>query len=172
MNLINKIKNSTSKIQYTFNHFISIADHGWIVKNPTVEKSFKILFESMSESHRKFIIDNGVLFIPCPKNLSLAIGEIKNQNIILIFPELITLLSSSSYLEGVSVLAHEFGHLYLGHTNKKIDSLTAQCEADHFAYQLGFGEELQNVLLQYDEGVEVRVRIAKLTSTMITDLKK
>jgi hypothetical protein len=88
-----------------------------------------------------------------------------------VFPELIQLLKSASAFHGIAILAHELGHIYHQHTEQKIDTLTAQIEADEFALDLGFGEELQEVLLDHAHSVDCRVRISRITSKLLTKKK-
>ena len=79
------------------------------------------------------------------------------------------ILRSPSIYHGIAILAHELGHIYYQHTEQKIDTLKAQIEADDFAFELGLGEELQEILLDHVHSVDCRVRISKLTSKLISE---
>ena len=160
-------KNPMTKADF-IHSFFEARNHQWITKDKLIARSFLILLESLSKEHIKFFAKNPTFFIPCQAHLSCAIGRTQNHHLILVFPELITLLKSASSLHAVAVLAHELGHIYYQHTEKKVDTLDAQVEADDFAFHLGFGEELQNILLDHDHSIDCRVRIAKLTSKLIS----
>lgn len=148
--------------------FLNENDHQWISENPYIKRAIENLLQSMTEEHIKFFSKNKTYLIPCQAHLSCAIGKTNNNHLILVFPELIKLLKSGSSSHGMAVLAHEFGHIFHQHTENKIDTLKAQIEADQFAFDLGFGEELQEILLDHAHDVDCRVRIARLTSALIS----
>lgn len=151
--------------------FLADANHQWISEDRVTLRSIEILLNSMNEKQIQFFNKHPTFMIPCQAHLSCAIGRTQNHHLILVFPELIQLLKSASAFHGVAILAHELGHIYHQHTELKIDTLTAQIEADQFAFELGFGEELQEVLLDHVHSVDCRVRISKLTSRLITQPK-
>lgn len=151
--------------------FLSDGNHQWINQDPIIRRSINILLEALTEKHIHFFNSHPTFMIPCQAHLSCAIGRTQNHHLILVFPELIQLLKSASAFHGVAILAHELGHIYHQHTELKIDTLTAQIEADKFAFELGFGEELQEVLLDHVHSIDCRVRISKLTSELLTQKK-
>ncbi|NOT77790.1 MAG: hypothetical protein HOP07_02160 [Bacteriovoracaceae bacterium] len=167
--LLNKnTKQSSSKADF-IKQFIEDKNHKWISEDRLIKRAFTILLESLNEEeHIKFFTSHPTYFIPCQAHLSCAIGRTQNHHLVLVFPEMITMLRSASALHAVAVLAHELGHIFYQHTEKKIETLTAQVEADDFAFTLGFGEELQDILLDHDHSIDCRVRIAKLTSKLIS----
>ena len=65
---------------------------------------------------------------------------------------------------GRFTLAHELGHIFYGHSNRKIDILEAQVEADKFAIELGFENEIESFLQGLPESLEKRVRLSYVTS--------
>lgn len=148
--------------------FLNENDHQWIKEDQYMRRAIENLLLSMTEEHIKFFSKNKTFLIPCQAHLSCAIGKTNNNHLILVFPELIKLLKSGSSTHGMAVLAHEFGHIFHQHTENKIETLRAQIEADQFAFDLGFGEELQEILLDHAHDVDCRVRIAKLTSSLIS----
>jgi hypothetical protein len=148
--------------------FFNGHNHEWINQDPALKRGFSLLIDSLTHEHIQFFYAHPTYFIPCQAQLSCAVGKTKNHHIILVFPELITLLKTSGIFHGISVLAHEMGHIYHQHTEKRIDPLTAQIEADRFAFLLGFGEELQEVLLDHAYSIDCRVRISRLTSEIIS----
>lgn len=151
--------------------FLADDNHQWINEEPIIKRSISILLDSMTENQIHFFNKHPTFMIPCQAHLSCAIGRTQNHHLILVFPELIQLLKSASAFHGIAILAHELGHIYHQHTELKIDTLTAQIEADKFAFDLGFGEELQEVLLDHVHSIDCRVRISKLTSELLTQKK-
>lgn len=148
--------------------FFSEADHQWILEDQYVKRAIENLLRSMTDEHIHFFNKNKTFLIPCQAHLSCAIGKTNNNHLILVFPELIKILKSGSSAHGMAILAHEFGHIFHQHTENKIETLKAQIEADQFAFDLGFGEELQEILLDHITSVDCRVRIAKLTASLIS----
>lgn len=149
-------------------NFLNDPNHEWILENKYTKRSIIALLESLTEEHIDFFSKHPTYFIPCQAHLSCAIGKTQNHHLILVFPELIQLLKSANAPEAMAILAHEMGHIYYQHTEQKTETLKAQIEADYFAFSLGFGEELQEVLLNHASSVDCRVRIAKLTSYLIS----
>lgn len=149
-------------------NFISDPNHAWIREDKEICRGIIELLNSLQDKHIQFFHRHPTYLIPCQAHLSCAIGRTKNHHLILVFPELRQLLKSASIYHGLAVLAHELGHIYYQHTENRIETLTAQIEADDFAFQLGFGEELQDILVEHAESVDCRVRIAKLTSKIIS----
>lgn len=152
--------------------FMSDGNHRWIAEDRMIRRGVTMLIDSLQEKHLDFFSKHPTYLIPCQAHLSCAIGRTQNHHLILVFPELLQILRSASSVHGIAILAHEFGHIYYQHTENKIDTLQAQIEADDFAYQLGFGEELQEILLDHVSSVDCRVRISKLTSKLITQKHK
>ena len=143
-------------------------NHQWIAQDRLIKRAFLLLIDSLHENHLDFFVKHPTYFIPCQAHLSCAIGRTQNHHLILAFPELIQILKSGSPVHGVAILAHELGHIFYQHTEHKIETLTAQIQADDFAFTLGFGEELQEVLLDHVTSVDCRVRISKLTAKLIS----
>lgn len=152
--------------------FMNDGNHRWMLEDRMIARGVKMLIESLEDKHIDFFMKHPTYLIPCQAHLSCAIGSTKNHHLILVFPELMQILRSASSVHGVAILAHELGHIYHQHTENKVETLQAQIEADDFAYQLGFGEELQEILLDHVYSVDCRVRISKLTSKLITQKKK
>ena len=67
----------------------------------------------------------------------------------------------------LAILAHELGHLYHQHSEKSLPVLEAQVEADDFAFKLGLGRELVEVLLQFND-IDTRTRVSYLTSKILS----
>ena len=157
----------TKKARFLRN-FLADANHSWINEDKLIKRGISMLIESLEDKHIDFFTKHPTFLIPCQAHLSCAIGRTQNHHLVLVFPELKQILRSASSIHGIAILAHELGHIYYQHTEKKIETLQAQIEADDFAFQLGFGEELQEILLDHAYSVDCRVRISKLTSKLIT----
>ena len=164
-------KNSITLKEDFKNKFLGDANHQWINEDRVTRRSIEILLDALDSKQVQFFNKHPTFMIPCQAHLSCSIGRTQNHQLILVFPELIQLLKSASAFHAMAILAHEMGHIFHQHTEQKIDTLTAQIEADEFAFKLGFGEELQEVLLDHVHSVDCRVRISKLTSLLITKKK-
>jgi hypothetical protein len=148
-------------------NFFNDPNHQWINLDKKIKRPFEILLNDLKPEHIEFFNSHKTFFIPCEAKLSCAIGSTKKHHLILVFPELKLLLQSSSLHHGIAILAHELGHIFYQHTENKVNTLQAQIEADDFAFQLGFGEELQEVLLDHNHSIDCRVRISRLTTNLI-----
>lgn len=167
--LFKKTKKKTPISKFEFKKkFFKDPNHQWMNENKTVQRSIEILIDSLSPGHLEFFQKHQTFLVPCQAHLSCAIGKTQDHHLILVFPELMQMLKSASSFHAIAILAHELGHVYHQHTENKIDTLTAQIEADQFATDLGFGEELQEVLLDHSDDVDCKVRIAKITATLVT----
>lgn len=169
MELLKKFTRSKAPISSkTFlENFLKDPNHRWIAEDRKITRVISMLMDSLTQEHRDFFSKHPTYFIPCQAHLSCAIGRTQNHHLILVFPELMLMLKSASSIHAVAILAHELGHIFYQHTENRIDTLQAQIEADDFAFQLGFGEELQEILLDHVYSVDCRVRISKLTSKLI-----
>ncbi len=169
---IKKVKCPKTKKENFIKSFLNDGNHRWIAEDRILARGVRLLMESLEDKHITFFIQHPTYLIPCQAHLSCAIGRTKNHHLILVFPELIQILRSASSVHGVAILAHELGHIYHQHTENKVETLQAQIEADDFAFQLGFGEELQEILLDHVYSVDCRLRISKLTTKLITNKQK
>lgn len=167
INLIQKFSTKKISKENFIQEFINHPNHHWIKNDKRIEKAITILLTELKPKHIEKFIEHKTYLIPCEAHLSCAIGKTKNDHLILVFPELITLLRSASFHHGLSILAHELGHIYYQHTENKIETLQAQIEADDFAFELGYGEELQEILLDHNFSIDCKVRISKLTAKLI-----
>lgn len=136
--------------------------HRWIFQHLKASQCFQILFDEFNENHFKFFSNHKVHFIYSHAELSFAVGNLKNESVVVIFPDLFKMMCSSLITEASATLAHELGHIYLKHHERKITGIAAQIEADHFALSLGFKEDLIRTLEQYNFLEEIQIRIKKL----------
>jgi Zn-dependent protease with chaperone function len=94
----------------------------------------------------KILVQRKLLFLYCNQHMSATFYQYRRREIVLIFPELLKRIQSVQKHQAFAVLAHEFGHVYHEHSQKRIGSLAAQVEADRFACELGYAEDLYFVL--------------------------
>lgn len=168
----NRLKESSKDKRERFlSTFLNNPNHSWITEDRLIKRGLIMLIDSFEDKHVDFFLKHPTFLIPCQAHLSCAIGRTQNHHLILVFPELMQILRSASIHHGIAILAHELGHIYYQHTEQKIDTLKAQIEADDFAFELGFGEELQEILLDHVHSVDCRVRISKLTAKLISQKK-
>lgn len=117
--------------------------HEWVLNDENINNSIDIFFNSFSaELFEFFNQEKNLLMVPSSGEWACAIPHSGKYHLILIYPELIGILKSKNFRIGLAILAHEIGHIFLRHSERKIDPMDAQYEADYFAYLLGFGVEL------------------------------
>lgn len=136
--------------------------HKWIYSNPKVLQCFEILFDEFKPEHFHFFYKHQVHFIYSHAELSFAVGNLKNESVVVIFPDLYKMMNSSLITEACATLAHELGHVYHQHHKRKILSIDAQIEADQFALKLGFKEDLKRTLNRFSHLNEVQIRLKKI----------
>jgi hypothetical protein len=146
--------------------FFSSPHHQWIASDKHLTRDFSHLIDSFPEDVLDFFANQDVKFIRATGKLSCALSLSENTEMVIIFPDLLKLLKSGSPTHGIAVLAHELGHIYHRHQSRAIPTLQAQLEADHFAYSLGFGRELYDILLDYFDSDDCKKRLQYLDSLL------
>lgn len=142
--------------------------HQWILIDPALNRAFQLIFQALPEAATiKFLEVKEIVFIPSQGQLACAIGGRNDTDIVLIFPDLIKIFHSANYLHAVAIILHEIGHQYYEHSNRQMDILEAQIEADGFAVLCGYGHEIQDFLLDSPPTLDTQVRITKLTAEII-----
>lgn len=136
----------------------------WCMQHKGLWRSIEELVENFTPEICQFYgWGTNLVFLKSSGHFGCAIGATQVDYLVIIFPNLLKLLQSAAPRAGQAILAHELGHLYYRHAEKNLSSLQAQIEADAFAYKLGYGKELEQILLE-QEGLEIQTRIAYLTS--------
>lgn len=164
-----KLKKSGISKKVFIENFINDPNHVWIKENIKIKRIIEYFLEDFTEEELSFFNIHKTYLIPCEASLSCAIGSTKDHHLILVFPELKNLILSASPTHALAILYHEFGHIYYQHTENKVETLKAQIEADDFAFKHGYGEELQEILLDHINSIDCRVRISKLTAKLISN---
>ncbi len=144
--------------------FIDHPEHEWIKRDPTVSRLVRILCDSWTDEVYRFLAQgHEILIIKAQGQLASAMSSVNKTNVVLAYPDLVSILRSASPMRGVAILAHEIGHIVKEHSKRKITNIEAQIEADKVAFDMGFGEDLEQVLIEHEHSIDCRVRIAKLT---------
>ena len=144
-------------------NFLRLPEHQWIAANHTLLGRIAEFLSQIPATELAVILEERrLLLLYCNQKMSCAFHQFQGREIVLVFPELLRLLHSSEYLQGFAILAHELGHIFHGHSQKEIDPIQAQLEADRYAANLGFAEELFAVLRVEGTSTEIRERLAAL----------
>lgn len=149
----------SEKKQGLFLHFIADPNHLWLKEYQGLQTAMFDFISAMNEDQLDFFLKNKIYLISCQARLSCAIGKTGNDQIVLIFPEMLEMLKRRQFAHAFAILAHELGHIYFNHTEKRTETFKAQLEADYFAVSMGLGHELIDVLLEHSHLEECRVRI-------------
>lgn len=149
--------------------FFSANTHYWIVEDPALYKAFNWFLDCFDSRTLTFLENSKeVIFLHTTGSMGSALSSLEKYHVIIVYPDLKNLLKSASLTHGMSVLAHELGHIIGRHSYRAISPLEAQVEADEFACRLGFGHELQDILLDQPESTDTRVRISYITTYLLT----
>lgn len=160
------------KRQFLFAHFINDANHQWLKEYQGLQTALFNFISAMNEEQLAFFCQNKIYLIPCQAKLSCAIGKTGNDQIVLIFPEMLEMLKRRQFTHAFAILAHELGHIFFNHTEKRTETFKAQLEADYFAVSMGLGHELIDILLEHPHLEECRVRINYIKKFLVKLDKK
>ncbi|RLA64602.1 MAG: hypothetical protein DRQ88_00655 [Epsilonproteobacteria bacterium] len=145
--------------------FLKNSLHEWVLQDECINNSIDIFFNAFGvELFDFFNQGKKLLMIPARGQWACAIPHSDRYHLILIYPDLINILKSKNCKPGLAILAHEIGHLFLKHSDRKIDTTDAQYEADYFSYLLGFGPELIAFLKERPECQDRLKRIIQVTT--------
>ena len=138
--------------------------HDWIKSDRYIKANFEEVFSLIPlKVLRELYGSSDIWFIPSSGKYSCAIQPI-GCSIILIFPEFVKMLRSFNSDNAKAILAHELGHIFYKHSERRIDILEAQVEADRFAIEMGFEKEIEYFIQDLPETLEKRVRLSYITS--------
>lgn len=159
-NLIKKELTKKELVDYVF----SLEEHHWIRENQYVHAHFKDFFDRMPRRvMNKVFIEDRTILVRSSGRFACSVSN-AYQSVIIIFPEVYTLLTKTYDGWAKAVLAHELGHVYLDHTENMEDPMEAQVDADNFACEMGYLEELESFLHEQRDSVEKRVRLTFVSS--------
>jgi len=145
--------------------FFADQNHTWINEDRWVKAHFESLFDILPDWAVTTWHNTGrIHFLKSSGRYSSALHN-NREHTILVYPELFKLLQSPAIESSLAIIAHELGHILLNHSERKLDALEAQIEADDFAAQLGLHNQIESLLLAEPESTEKRVRLSYLTTT-------
>jgi hypothetical protein len=145
-------------------NFFSDERHSWLAQDRYTKSALEELFEKIpSKTLNKIMRKYPVVMVPSSGKFSCSVGRMK-EHVIVLFPEVVLGLKSCNPKQSQAIIAHEIGHIMMGHFEVGVDPLDAQVQADVFACELGYLEEIESFLLDQPESVEKRVRLTQLTS--------
>lgn len=149
--------------------FFSRPEHAWIngekyAKSNLLDFFDRFPLKALNKIHET---QDVVLQPSCGKFACSVQGS--DKSVIIVFPELKRLLNAPCDGWAKAVLAHEYGHLFYRHGSFAVDPLEAQIEADRFAIELGFINQLAEFLEERPESIEKRTRLSFLTSIYFQD---
>lgn len=143
---------------------LSQEEHRWISENQYVQAHFHDFLERLPRRVlQKVFVEKMTLFVRSSGRFACSVSTLQ-QNVIIIFPEVYNLLTKTYDGWAKAVLAHEVGHLFLDHTETSDDPMEAQVDADTFACEMGYLEELESFLHEQPESIEKRVRLTFITN--------
>ncbi len=122
--------------------------HEWIRANKQYKRTFAEFFSRIPSLTINKIRARKLLILRCGAELSATITPPVDCNVILLFPEMQKMLLATDPSRGLAVLAHELGHIVCEHSQRAIENIDAQIEADAFASSLGFKDEIITLLLR------------------------
>ena len=168
IDMMKKIKNifKSQKNSMNFTTFVNTLEHAWIKEDKYLNSSFEEFFSNLKANHLKIMSDKKVLILRSNGMYSCTF-ENMDQTIIIVFPDLSKMLKSFDSRIGQAILGHELGHVILNHSVRKIDLMTAQIEADRFACEIGYTQEIEEFLLSMPESTEKRMRLSYLTQFVL-----
>jgi len=129
------------------NRFFNESLHSWINQDIHLSRSFQDFFDRLPMSSVDWLYRSPkILLLRSNAKFSCSLNIPTNASAILVFPDLMKLLRSAAPEYGLAILAHELGHLIHEHALKSIDPFGAQLEADRYAFGLGYGVPLKELL--------------------------
>ena len=158
--LLRKELTKNELIDFVLNHH----EHKWMSINPYVKVHITDFLERLPQRVLQTVFyEKMTLLTPSSGRFACSVSS-HHQNVIIIFPEVHNLLTKTYDGWAKAVLAHEVGHVYLDHSKISEDPMETQVDADNFACDMGYLEELESFLHEQPESVEKRVRLSFITS--------
>lgn len=156
--LISKFKKNNNK-----NTFLKRAEHRWFNSSNNILECFSTLHTLSTKSKTLKKLLNETLFISNSGQYACSIHA--NINIIVIYPELTALMRNGESETAIAILLHELGHLALNHQTRGIENDQAQIEADLFACEFGYSNEIYRFLQGQTKSQQVAKRLHAIERT-------
>ena len=168
LGLFKKLRHFNTRGQF-IKWFFDQPQHQWMKQSRYIEIHFIDFFEYIPlKTINKLFADTDIYFVPSNGKYSCNVSS-QNEEVIIIFPELLQLLKAPFDGYAKAILSHELGHIFHQHSRQAIEPMAAQIEADRFAVKLGYGNELAEFLEEQSESLEKRVRLSYVTSALFSN---
>lgn len=162
-NVTNLWKKKLSKTEL-IDYVMGMPEHSWMSQDQYLKANMLDFLERLPlRVLDKVFMEKATVFAPSTGRYACSVSNV-HRSVVIIFPEVYQLLTKTYDGWAKAVLAHELGHVYLDHTANMDDPMEAQVDADNFAMDMGYLEELESFLYDQPESVEKRVRISFVTS--------
>ena len=149
---------------------LSQEEHNWIREDQYVHAHFTEFLEGLPKRVLEDVFLKKVtFFVRSTGKYACSVTPLQ-QNIIIVFPEVYQLLTKTFSGWAKAVLAHEIGHIILSHTESMEDPMEAQVDADKFACDMGYLDQIEEFLHEQPESIEKRVRLSFLTSYYFSEI--
>jgi hypothetical protein len=148
-------------------YFYSLPEHHWIIERK-LQGHFDRLFERLPVGLIESMMNQyPVVFVPSEDLRAFHNPAVVISNTVVVFPEFQKLLQTKKRA-AVAYLAHELAFLLYELDQNHVDPLMAEVAADKFVCDIGFSNELEDLLLMLDETIEKRLRLTYLTINHFT----
>jgi len=155
-------KKSLSKPQMV-EYILSLDEHYWIRDDQYVLMNMTDFLERLPlRVLTKVFYEESTIFVKSTGRFACSVTNM-HQNAILVFPELFNFLTKINDAWAKAVLAHEVAHIYYDHKHSN-DVMETQVDADEFACEMGYLDQLEDFLLDQPESIEKRVRLTFITN--------
>ena len=155
-------KKSLSKSEM-IEFILSLPEHQWMRENQYIVLNITEFLERLPlRVLSKVFYEESTILVQSNGKFACSVTN-AHQNAILIFPELYNYLTKINDGWAKAVLAHEVAHIYFDHKNNN-DIMETQVEADEFACEMGYLDQIEDFLLDQPESIEKRVRLSFVTT--------
>jgi len=160
---VKKILKKTLTKTQMIDYIMGMEEHFWIRENQYINLNMTEFLERLPLRvlHKVFYMDS-TIFVQSSGRFACSVTNL-HQNAIIVFPELHDHLTKINDGWAKAVLAHEVAHIYLDHKNSN-DVMETQVDADEFACEMGYLDQIEEFLHDQPESVEKRVRLTFITN--------
>jgi len=163
---VKKDETFEKKLELFQANFFNLPYHSWITESKALKRAFFILFDSLNEQLLSILMKKKLICLRSYGVLACTLSIPPQSDVLIVYPDLIKLLNSASLMHGVSILAHELGHIILDHSHNDLNPVLAQLEADAIAFEMGFGKELMEQIKSFPTSYEYKLRIKNLANML------
>lgn len=146
------------------NYIFALEEHQWMHEDQYLKANLTDFFERLpAKVLQKVFKQDHTILVRANGRYACSV-QTHHQAVILVFPEIYNQLKRLHDGHCKAILAHEIGHIYLDHHKENDDVMESQVDADAFACDMGYLEELETFLHDLPESVEKRVRLSFITT--------